>query len=91
MCYDLISTSYQAYTNLTPVNVYIDFSKAFACLDHNLLLSKLKCYGLNDNVIRLLKNSYPIEINMCNLEHKVSTSWNLMWNSSRFGNGSTSA
>ena len=42
--------------NLTPVNVYIDLSKAFDCLDHNILLSKLKFYGLNDNAIRLLKN-----------------------------------
>ena len=42
--------------NLTPVNMYIDLSKAFDCLDHNILFSKLKFYGLNDNAIRLLKN-----------------------------------
>ena len=41
--------------NLTPVNVYIGLSKAFDCLDHNVLLSKLKFYGLNDNAIRFLK------------------------------------
>ena len=54
--------------NLTPVNVYIDLSKAFDCLDHNILLSKLKFYGLNDNAIKLLKIIYSIEINMYNLE-----------------------
>ena len=43
--------------NLTPVNVYIDLSKAFDCSDHDILLSKLKFYGLNDNAIRLLKIS----------------------------------
>ena len=41
--------------NLTPVNVYIDLSKAFDCLDHNILLSKLKFYGLSDDAIKLLK------------------------------------
>ena len=54
--------------NLTPVNVYIDLSKAFDCLDHNILLSKLEFYGLNDNAIRLLKIIYLIEINMYNLK-----------------------
>ena len=54
--------------NLALINVYIDLSKAFDCLDHDNLLSKLKFYGLNDNAISLLKNIYPIEINMCNLE-----------------------
>ena len=38
--------------NLTSVNVYIELSKAFDCLDHNILLSKLKFHG---NAIRLLK------------------------------------
>ena len=42
--------------NLTPVNVYSDLSKAFDCLDHNIILQKLKFYGLNDNAIRLLKS-----------------------------------
>ena len=30
--------------------------KLFDCLDHNILLSKLKFYGLNDNAIKLIKN-----------------------------------
>ena len=43
--------------NLTPINVYIDLLKAFDCLDHNILRSKLKFCGLNDNANRLLKIS----------------------------------
>ena len=42
--------------NLTLANVYIDLSKAFDCLDHNILLSKLKFYRLGDDAIRFLKN-----------------------------------
>ena len=55
--------------NLTPVNVNIGLSKAFDCLEQNILLSKLKLYGLNDNAITLLKNQFDRDqYNMCNLE-----------------------
>ena len=37
--------------------------EAFDCLDHAILLSKLKYYGLNDNAIKLLKIIYLIETN----------------------------
>ena len=37
--------------SLTPVNVYIDLSKAFDCLDYNILVPKLKFY---DSMITLL-------------------------------------
>ena len=63
----------------SPVNIYIyiDLCKAFDCLDHAILLSKLKYYGLNDNTIKLLKkNIYLIETNMCNwaiLNHSITT------------------
>ena len=62
--------------NFSPVNIYADLSKGFDCLDHAILLSKLKYYGLNDNAIKLLKNIYLIETNMCNweiLNHFITT------------------
>ena len=41
--------------NFSPINIYIDLCKAFDCLDHAILFSKLKYYGLNDNANKLLK------------------------------------
>ena len=34
-----------------PINIYVDLSKAFDRLDHSILLSKLKFYGLDDKAI----------------------------------------
>ena len=37
-------------------NLYIDLSKAFDVLNHDILLSKLEFYGLNELTIKLIKN-----------------------------------
>ena len=39
-----------------PINIYVDLSKAFDSLDDNILLSKLKFYGLDDKAINLLRS-----------------------------------
>ena len=39
-----------------PINVYLDLSKAFDTLDHNILLHKLKYYGIEGTALRLFES-----------------------------------
>ena len=41
---------------LTPVNIYIDLSKAFDTLNFDILLCKLHYYGITDIALKLLKS-----------------------------------
>ena len=41
---------------LTPVNIYIDLSKAFDTLNFDMLLYKLHYYGITDVTLKLLKS-----------------------------------
>ena len=44
------------YENLCLVNIYLDFSKAFDSLIYDIYLSKLKHYGIQQNVLQLLSS-----------------------------------
>ena len=48
--------NYELDRNRTPTNVYLDLSKAFNTLSHNILLRKLKHYGVCDSALNLMKS-----------------------------------
>ena len=42
--------------NETPINIYLDLSKAFDTLDHSILLHKLKFYGIDGTSLKIFEN-----------------------------------
>ena len=48
--------NYDLDRNRTPTNVYLDLSKTFDTLSHNILLRKLKHYGVCDSALNLMKS-----------------------------------
>ncbi len=42
--------------NDIPINIYLDLSKAFDTLDHNILIDKLSYYGIDGTALQLFQN-----------------------------------
>ena len=41
--------------------IYLDFSKAFDSVPHQRLLTKLKCYGIDGDILAWITDFYRIE------------------------------
>ena len=48
--------TYQLDQGITPINIYLNLSKAFDTLDHDILLNKLQYYGVNGAALALFRS-----------------------------------
>lgn len=51
---DMVSSDLDS--NKIPLSVYLDLSKAFDTINHNILLKKLQYYGIRDTAYKLIQN-----------------------------------
>ena len=52
----------------TPMNIYLDLSKAFDTLDHDILINKLQYYGVHGSALRLFKKLFNGKKTICNIQ-----------------------
>ena len=51
--------------------IYMDLSKAFDSLRHELLIAKLRCYGLNQNAVEFFKSDFSNRHQCCKINNTL--------------------
>ena len=60
-----------------PINVYLDFSKAFDTLVHSTLLHKMKHYGIDELAHKLIKSYFENRKQYVEFNNKCSETKNI--------------
>ena len=62
---------------LLPLNIYLDLSKAFDTIDHQILLEKLAFYGIRVKNLKLFKSYLTNRKQYVEIDDKISSSTNI--------------
>ena len=60
---------------LTPMNIYLDLSKAFDTLDHDILIHKLQYYVASGSALRLFKKLFDGKKTICSVQWNTFRIW----------------
>ena len=58
----------------TPINIYMDLSKAFDTIDHSILLQKMSFYGFSENSLDLVHSYLSNRVQYVDLDGVISSS-----------------
>ena len=71
--FDMLKTTFQSWNDkLFQTCVFIDFSKAFDCIDHQILIEKLKLYGLNEKAISFISSYFDNRYQRTRVDGNIS-------------------
>ena len=71
--FDMLKTVYKNWKDrLFQTCIFIDFSKAFDSIDHQILISKLKLYGLDDNSISIITSYFANRFQQTRVDGHIS-------------------
>ena len=71
--FDMLKTSFKSWNDkLYQTCVFIHFSKAFDCIDHNILISKLKLYGLDAKAISFISSYFNNRYQRTHVDGNIS-------------------
>ena len=72
--FDMLKESFNYWNEkLYQTCVFIDFSRAFDCIDHNILISKLKLYGLDSKAVSFISSYFNNRYQCTKVDGHVSS------------------